>query len=106
MCIRDRLEAHQIEHIKRHGRHGAEHAVHGHQLVPLAAAHELGAELSLIHIFRKAGKAGIGAVIPCDKTFRRDVGAGKKNLLVNETVDAKFVKSAGNIAGVKTTRCV
>ena len=29
--------------------------------------------------------------------------AGKKNLLVNETVDAKFVKSAGNIAGVKTT---
>ncbi len=31
------------------------------------------------------------------------VGAGKKNLLVNETVDAKFVKSAGNIAGVKTT---
>ena len=40
------------------------------------------------------------------------VGAGKKNLLVNETVDAKFVKSAGNIAGVKTTcllytsRCV
>lgn len=24
--------------------------------------------------FRKAGKAGIGAVIPCDKTFRRDVG--------------------------------
>ena len=31
------------------------------------------------------------------------VGAGKKNLLVNETVDAKFFKSAGNIAGVKTT---
>ena len=31
------------------------------------------------------------------------VGAGKKNLLVNETVDAKFIKSAGNIAGVKTT---
>ena len=31
------------------------------------------------------------------------MGAGKKNLLVNETVDAKFVKSAGNIAGVKTT---
>ncbi len=25
------------------------------------------------------------------------VGAGKKNLIVNETVDAKFVKSAGNI---------
>ena len=38
------LETHQIEHIKRHGRHGAEHTVHGHQLVPLAAAHELGAE--------------------------------------------------------------
>ena len=31
------------------------------------------------------------------------VGAGKKNLLVNETVDAKFVKSAANIQGVKTT---
>ena len=31
------------------------------------------------------------------------VGAGKKNLIVNETVDAKFVKSAANIAGVKTT---
>ncbi len=35
--------------------------------------------------------------------FLAAVGAGKKNLLVNETVDAKFVKSAGNIAGVKTT---
>ena len=31
------------------------------------------------------------------------VGAGKKNLLVNETVDAKFIKSAANIPGVKTT---
>ena len=31
------------------------------------------------------------------------VGAGKKNLVVNETVDAKFVKSAANIPGVKTT---
>ena len=31
------------------------------------------------------------------------VGAGKKNLLVNETVDAKFVKSAANITGTKTT---
>ena len=30
------------------------------------------------------------------------VGAGKKNLVVNETVDAKFVKSAANIPGVKT----
>ena len=36
-------------------------------------------------------------------TMLNAVGAGKKNLLVNETVDAKFVKSAGNIAGVKTT---
>ena len=31
------------------------------------------------------------------------VGAGKKNLIVNEAVDAKFVKSAANIPGVKTT---
>ena len=31
------------------------------------------------------------------------VGAGKKNLVVNDTVDAKFVKSAANIPGVKTT---
>ena len=31
------------------------------------------------------------------------VGAGKKNLVVNEVVDAKFVKSAANIPGVKTT---
>ena len=31
------------------------------------------------------------------------VGAGKKNLLVNETVDAKFVKGAANITGTKTT---
>ena len=31
------------------------------------------------------------------------IGAGKKNLIVNETVDAKFVKSAANIPGVKTT---
>ena len=31
------------------------------------------------------------------------VGAGKKNLIVNDTVDAKFVKSAANIPGVKTT---
>ena len=38
------LEAHQIQHIERHGSHGAQHAVHGHQLVPLAAAHELGAQ--------------------------------------------------------------
>ena len=38
------LEAHQIQHVESHGGHGAQHAVHGHQLVPLAAAHELGAE--------------------------------------------------------------
>ncbi|MGN1083000.1 MAG: 50S ribosomal protein L4, partial [Candidatus Avispirillum sp.] len=31
------------------------------------------------------------------------VGAGKKNLVVNDTVDAMFVKSAANIPGVKTT---
>ena len=31
------------------------------------------------------------------------VGAGNKNLIVNEAVDAKFVKSAANIPGVKTT---
>ena len=31
------------------------------------------------------------------------VGAAKKNLIVNDTVDAKFVKSAANIPGVKTT---
>ena len=31
------------------------------------------------------------------------VEAGKKNLIVNDVVDAKFVKSAANIAGVKTT---
>ncbi len=31
------------------------------------------------------------------------VGGAKKNLLVNETVDSKFVKSAANITGVKTT---
>ena len=31
------------------------------------------------------------------------IGAGKKNLVVNETVDPIFVKSAANIQGVKTT---
>lgn len=31
------------------------------------------------------------------------VGAGKKNLVVNDAVDAKLVKSAANIPGVKTT---
>ena len=31
------------------------------------------------------------------------IGAGKKNLVVNDTVDAKFIKSAANIPGVKTT---
>ena len=38
------MEAHQVQHIERHGGHGAQHAVNGHQLVPLAAAHELGAQ--------------------------------------------------------------
>ena len=28
--------------------------------------------------------------------------AGKKNLIVNDTLDTKFVKSAANIPGVKT----
>ena len=37
-------EAHQVQHIKGHGGHGAQHAVHGHQLIPLAAAHKLGAQ--------------------------------------------------------------
>ena len=32
------------------------------------------------------------------------VGAGKKNLVVNDVVDAKFVKSAANIPGVKTAQ--
>ena len=31
------------------------------------------------------------------------IGAGKKNLVVNETVDPMFIKSAANIQGVKTT---
>ena len=31
------------------------------------------------------------------------VNAGRKNLIVNDVVDAKFVKSAANIPGVKTT---
>ena len=31
------------------------------------------------------------------------VGAGKKNLVVNETAETMFVKSAANIQGVKTT---
>ena len=34
--------------------------------------------------------------------FLAAVGAGKKNLIVNDTLDAKFVKSAANIPGVKT----
>ena len=38
------VEPHQIQRVERHGRHRAEHTVHGHQLVPLAAAHELGAQ--------------------------------------------------------------
>ena len=31
------------------------------------------------------------------------VGAGKKNLIVNEMADQKFIKSAANIPGVRTT---
>ena len=34
--------------------------------------------------------------------FLAAVGAGKKNLIVNDTLDEKFVKSAANIPGVKT----
>ena len=34
--------------------------------------------------------------------FLAAVGAGKKNLIVNDSLDAKFVKSAANIPGVKT----
>ena len=34
--------------------------------------------------------------------FLTAVGAGKKNLIVNDTLDTKFVKSAANIPGVKT----
>ena len=34
------------------------------------------------------------------------VGAGKKNLIVNDQADPKFVKSAANIPGVKTTMAV
>ena len=34
--------------------------------------------------------------------FLAAVGAGKKNLIVNDTLDTKFVKSAANIPGVKT----
>ena len=33
--------------------------------------------------------------------FLAAVGAGKKNLIVNDTLDAKFVKSAANIPGVQ-----
>ena len=35
--------------------------------------------------------------------FLAAVGAGKKNLIVNDTLDTKFVKSAANITGTKTT---
>ena len=34
--------------------------------------------------------------------FLAAVGAGKKNLIVNDTLDTKFVKSAANIPGVQT----
>ena len=44
------------------------------------------------------------ASLTCDDSSADGRCTGsEKNLLVNETVDAKFVKSAGNIAGVKTT---
>ena len=33
----------------------------------------------------------------------KNIGAGKKNLVINEAVDPMFVKSAANIQGVKTT---
>ncbi len=60
-------------------------------------------------------KAAAGNMIVVDKMAADDyktktvvamltaVGAGKKNLVVNEAVDAMFVKSAANIPGVKTT---
>jgi large subunit ribosomal protein L4 len=60
-------------------------------------------------------KAASGNLIVVDKLAVEDyktktvvdmlsaVKAGKKNLVVNDTVDAKFVKSAANIPGVKTT---
>ena len=35
--------------------------------------------------------------------FLAAVGAGKKNLIVNDSLDEKFVKSAANIPGVKTS---
>ena len=38
------VEAHQIEHIEHQRRKGTQDAVHGHQLVPLAAPDKLGAE--------------------------------------------------------------
>ena len=34
--------------------------------------------------------------------FLAAVGAGKKNLILNDTADVKFVASAANIPGVKT----
>ena len=60
-------------------------------------------------------KAASGNLIVVDKLAVEDyktkavvamlnaVGAGKKNLVVNDTVDAMFVKSAANIPGVKAT---
>ena len=35
--------------------------------------------------------------------FLAAVGAGKKNLILNDTADVKFVASAANIPGVKVT---
>ncbi len=62
-----------------------------------------------------SAKAAAGDMIVLDKLAVEDyktktvvnmlsaVGAAKKNLIVNDVVDAKFVKSAANIPGVKTT---
>ena len=63
---------------------------------------------------RLSDKAANGNMILVDKiaadeyktktvvAFLAAVGAGKKNLIVNDTLDAKFVKSAANIPGVQT----
>ena len=44
VAVGTQLEAHQIKDVEHQGGKGAEDAVDGHQLVPLAAAHKLGAE--------------------------------------------------------------
>ena len=62
-----------------------------------------------------SAKAAAGDMIVLDKLAVEDyktktvvnmlsaVGAARKNLIVNDVVDSKFVKSAANIPGVKTT---